>query len=66
MGNLTQYFERRAAEMPKPKYNIGDRVYGKWNKIPFVASVLREESTGVLLQTDLPVKHDGSYHTMLN
>ena len=56
MSNLTNYFVRRDADLPKPKYNSGDRVFGKWNRIPFIASVVREESGEVLVHSDLPIK----------
>jgi hypothetical protein len=36
MGNQTDYFEKIGY---KPKYHIGDRVFGYWNKIPFVGTV---------------------------
>ena len=65
MASLEDYFVRRDADKPKRKYDIGDRIYGKWNKIPFVGSVLREEDLMVLLQTDLPVKYNGAYHNIL-
>lgn len=65
MGSLTDYFARKAAELPKPKYQPGDRVFGYWNKVPFIASVLREEDKNVLVFTDLPLKFDGTvYHVL--
>ena len=63
MVGLAEYFEARNTY--KPKYQIGDRVFGKWNKIPFVASVLRDEEHGIMVQSDLPVKHKNSYQTIL-
>ena len=65
MASLEDYFARRDADKPKRKYDIGDRVFGHWNKIPFIASVLREEVNGVMVQTDLPVKYKNSYQTIL-
>ena len=46
----------------KPKYWIGDRVFGHWNKIPFVGSVGNDtvinETDGpqVSIHLDLPIK----------
>jgi hypothetical protein len=65
VASLTDYFAKRDADKPKAKYHIGDRVFGRWNKIPFVASVLREEDMNVLVQTDLPLKHNDVYHNIL-
>ena len=60
MSNLHRYFENRAY---KPTWFIGDRVTGKWNKIPFVGTVgndsLISEAEGprVSVHLDLPIKH---------
>jgi len=59
MGNLSEYFERNAY---KSTYQIGDRVFGKWNKIPFIGSVgndtLINETEGprISIHLDLPIK----------
>jgi hypothetical protein len=63
MANYIEYFARK--EQHKSKYNTSDRVFGHWNKIPFVASVIREEAIGVLVQTDFPVKHNDIYQNIL-
>ena len=65
MANYAEYFAARDAEKPKPKFNYGDRVFGHWNRIPFIGSVIREEDRVVLVQTDLPVKHDEQLHNIL-
>ena len=65
MANYAEYFAARDADKPTPKYNYGDRVFGYWNKIPFVASVIREEDKVVLVQTDLPLKHNDTIHNIL-
>jgi len=36
MPSLADYFNEKGY---KPKYWIGDRVFGHWNKIPFVGTV---------------------------
>lgn len=59
MSNLARYFE---ANRYKPKWHIGDRVTGKWNRIPFVGTVgndtLISEAQGprVSVFLDLPIK----------
>lgn len=65
MANYAEYFAARDADKPKPKYNRNDRVFGHWNKIPFIGSVVREENKVVLVHTDLPVKHDDQLHYIL-
>ena len=60
MSNLLRYFERNAY---KPTWFIGDRVTGKWNKIPFVGTVGNDtvinetEGPRVSVHLDLPIKH---------
>ena len=59
MGNQTDYFERIGY---KSKYHIGDRVFGYWQKIPFVGTVgndrLINEITGpeITIHLDLPMR----------
>lgn len=65
MANYAEYFAARDADLPKPKFVYGDRVFGHWNKIPFVASVIREENKVLLLQTDLPVRYEQTNHSIL-
>ena len=65
MASLTDYFANRDKDLPKAKFFIGDRIIGKWNKIPVVGSVLREENREVMIQSDLPVKFKNSYQTIL-
>ena len=54
----------------KAKYNLGDRVIGKWNKIPFVGSVgndriVSEVGPEVTIHLDLPILHNGKTHRIL-
>ena len=54
----------------KAKYNIGDRVSGRWNKIPFVGSVgndrvVSEAGPEVTIHLDLPIHHNGKTHSIL-
>ena len=68
MGNQTDYFEKVGY---KPTYFIGDRVIGKWNKIPFVGSVgndtLINENEGprISIHLDLPIKYKDTVHTVI-
>lgn len=68
MSNLLRYFENRAY---KPTWFIGDRVTGKWNKIPFVGTVGNDtliselEGPRVSVHLDLPIKHKDQMHCML-
>ena len=61
MSNQTEYFNRIGYV---GKYDMGDRVTGKWNKIPFVGTVgndrLVNHITGpeVTVHLDLPIKFD--------
>lgn len=65
MANLADYFANRDRDLAKATYDIGDRVYAKWNKIPVVASVLREENLMVLMQPDLPLLYKGVIQNIL-
>ena len=54
----------------KAKYNIGDRVSGRWNKIPFVGSVgndrvVSEAGPEVTIHLDLPILYKGKTHRIL-
>jgi hypothetical protein len=60
MASLAEYFGRNA---PEPKYFIGDRVFGHYNKIPFVGTVGNDRNKvggdpnpEVTIHLDLPMK----------
>jgi len=63
--NLAEYFE---ANCPKPKYKVGDRVEGTYQKIPYVGTVytdnMRNELEGVMvsIHLDLPIKIAKTWH----
>lgn len=58
MSSLTDYFAKRAYI---PKYHLGDRVFGYWNKIPFIGTVGVDRilSPGgkpeIVIMLDLPI-----------
>jgi hypothetical protein len=60
MVSLAEYFK---ANRYSGKYNIGDRVIGKWNKSPFVGTVGNDtvineiEGPRISIHLDLPIKH---------
>lgn len=59
MANYAEYFEKNRY---KPKWEIGDRVTGKYGKIPFIGSVGNdtfisdEEGPRVSIHLDLPIE----------
>ena len=67
MGKQTEYFERIGY---KPKYWLGDRVFGRWNKIPFVGTVGNDtviDDTGprISIHLDLPIKYEGTVRNII-
>jgi hypothetical protein len=68
MSNLAEYFAKNRYQA---KWQIGDRVTGKWNKIPFVGSVgndtLINETEGprVTVHLDLPIKFKDKVYTFI-
>lgn len=59
MANYAEYFER---ERYKAKYEIGDRVFGHYEKIPFIGSVGNDRYVSdlrgpeITIHLDLPLK----------
>lgn len=68
MGNQTDYFNKIGY---KPKYFIGDRVIGTWNKIPFVGTVgndtliSNEEGPRISIHLDLPIVVDNVQRSVI-
>jgi hypothetical protein len=68
MGSQTDYFERIGY---RPKYFLGDRVFGHWNKIPFVGSVGNDtliselEGPRITIHLDLPIKYQDTWHNVI-
>jgi hypothetical protein len=68
MASLTDYFAKNAY---KPKYFIGDRVFGQYNNIPFIGSVGNDtiisevEGPRISIHLDLPIKIDNEIKTVI-
>jgi len=68
MGNQTDYFERMGY---RPEYFIGDRVTGRWNRIPFVGTVGNDtmineiEGPRISIHLDLPIKYLDQVHNII-
>jgi hypothetical protein len=61
MASLSDYFAKNAY---KPKYFLGDRVYGKFHSIPFIGTVgndriINFDGPEITIHLDLPMKHNG-------
>ena len=68
MASLAEYF---LANRYVGKWQIGDRVSGKWNKIPFMGSVGNDsvinelEGPRVTIHLDLPIKYQDVIHRVI-
>lgn len=68
MASLAEYF---AKHRPAAVWNLGDRVFGKWNKIPFIGTVgvdnmvNEQEGPRVIVHLDLPIKYQDTIHTFV-
>jgi hypothetical protein len=68
MVSLAEYFKQNRYQA---KYDIGDRVFGKWNKIPFVGTVgndtLINETEGprISVHLDLPIKYKDTIYNVI-
>ena len=67
MGTQTDYFNRIGY---KPKYSIGDRVFGHWKKIPFVGSVGNDRcidgvNPEITIHLDLPIRLTGKLYSFI-
>ena len=65
---MSTQVEHFAANRPKPKYQVGDRVEGIYKGIPYVGTVytdnMRNETEGPMasIHLDLPMKIDTEWH----
>jgi len=68
MGTQTDYFNEKGY---KPTYFIGDRVFGRWNNIPFIGSVGNDtiiseiEGPRISVMPDLPIRYEGKTHNII-
>ena len=67
MGTLTDWFNR---DPYVPTYNMGDRVFGYYKKIPFVGSVgndrvVSESGPEITIQLDLPIRHENKNYSII-
>jgi hypothetical protein len=68
MASLAEYFKQNRYQA---KYDIGDRVFGKWNKIPFVGTVGNDtvinenEGPRITVHLDLPIKYQDKVYTVI-
>lgn len=68
MGNQTDYFNQIGY---KPTYFIGDRVFGRWNGIPFIGSVGNdtvinlEQGPRISVQVDLPIRFEDRCYSII-
>lgn len=68
MASLAEYF---AKNRYKSKYSIGDRVFGHWNKIPFIGSVGNDtvinelEGPRITVHLDLPIKFQNKINNIV-
>lgn len=67
MSSNTEYFAQRAY---RPKYQIGDRVFGHYQKIPFVGSVgndrqINDSGPEVTIHLDLPIKTKDKIYSII-
>ena len=68
MGNQTDYFNRIGYQAT---WNIGDRVFGHWNRIPFVGTVgndrMLNERDGpeITVHLDLPIRFDNKIYNFI-
>ena len=68
MASLAEYFKLNRYQS---KYDIGDRVTGKWNKIPFVGTVGNDtqinetEGPRISVHLDLPIKFENKVYNVI-
>ena len=68
MPSLAEYFER---ERPKPYFEFGTRVFGRYNNIPIMGTVYgdgvinEEQGPRLTVHLDLPIMIDGEVKTII-
>ena len=67
MGTQTEYFNKIGYT---GKYQIGDRVFGHWNKVPFMGTVGNDRCINgvdkeITIHLDLPIRLDKVNHNFI-
>ena len=68
MASLADYFEKTRYEA---KYDFGTRVFGRWNKVPFIGTIYgdsvinEEQGPRLTIHLDLPIKFDNKIYDIL-
>lgn len=68
MGNQTDYFEKIGY---RPKFFLGDRVFGYWRKIPFIGTVGNDtvvnlvDGPRITIHLDLPIRINDYNHQII-
>lgn len=60
-----EYFANKHKDTPRPKFESGSRVFGRFLGVPFIGTVIREQEKRVLIHTDLPVKVNSNIHNIV-
>ena len=60
-----EYFADKSKDTPRPKFDPGARVFGRFSGVPFIGTVVREQDKRVLIHTDLPVKVKNDIHNIV-
>ena len=60
-----EYFANKNKDTPRPKFDLGTRVFGRFTGVPFIGTVVREQDKRVLVHTDLPVKVQQHIHNVV-
>lgn len=68
MPSLAEYF---AKERYQAKYEFGTRVFGRWNKIPFIGTIYGdsvispEQGPRLTIHLDLPIKFANTDYSVI-
>ena len=68
MASLTEYFEKNTY---KAKYEFGTRIFGRWNKVPFVGTIYGdsvislEQGPRLSIHLDLPISVDNKVYNII-
>ena len=60
-----EYFANKNKDTPRPKFDLGTRVFGRFVGVPFIGTVVREQEKRVLVHADLPVKVKQDIHNVM-